>query len=115
MLRGMPLPRKPAVWTAIWRALAAGARAIAGPIAPTGPIGLEHCPECRRDRVVPVEWEPQDASSWAVTLRCGECGMWRELVASNEEVARYDVVLGRHEDAIRRALVELDDAAGFPR
>jgi hypothetical protein len=47
--------------------------------------------------------------------RCGECGLWRELVAGNEEVARYDAALDRREDAIRRALAEIDDAAGFTR
>jgi hypothetical protein len=104
-------PRPPR-WIAVVRSLRAGLRAMAGPGLPLSfqqaDAGLHRCPDCGRDHVCPVEWEAADDEHWAIALRCGDCGLWRDVLATNGEASVYDVVLDRHQRTIERALARLD-------
>ena len=55
--------------------------------------GLEDCPVCGRDFVQPVSWEPAGDAAWWMFLRCGECGMSREVAVSNAEADRFERAL----------------------
>ena len=55
--------------------------------------GLEICPVCERDFVQPVSWEPAGDAAWWMFLRCGECGMSREVAVSNAEADRFERAL----------------------
>ena len=55
--------------------------------------GLEICPVCGRDFVQPVSWEPAGEEAWWMFLRCGECGMSREVTVTNAEADRYERAL----------------------
>jgi len=55
--------------------------------------GLEICPVCKRDFVQPVSWEPAGEAAWWMFLRCGECGMSREIAVSNAEADRFERAL----------------------
>ena len=55
--------------------------------------GLEICPVCTRDFVQPVSWEPAGEAAWWMFLRCGECGMSREVAVSNAEADRFERAL----------------------
>jgi hypothetical protein len=70
--------------------------------------GLIECPSCRTDYVCPVEWEEVDETHWWMRLRCGGCGVWREVVANDEEAAGFDAALARQTASIERALAQLD-------
>jgi hypothetical protein len=72
------------------------------------PAGLIECLVCHTDHVCPVEWEEVDDTHWWMRLRCGACGVWREVVATDEEAARLDSALSQHMASIERALVRLD-------
>ena len=55
--------------------------------------GLEICPVCGRDFVQPVSWEPAGEAAWWMFLRCGECGMSREIAVSNADADRFERAL----------------------
>lgn len=73
--------------------------------------GLHRCPQCRRPFACPMEWETAGDDHWLIQLRCGACGEWREVLATNEEASAFDVVLDRQCDEIGRALkrIELEE------
>ena len=72
------------------------------------PTGLEYCPECRRPAVWPIAWEADGDEHWLIELRCGECGTWRGVRATNHEAKSFDVALNEHTDQICRALDRID-------
>jgi hypothetical protein len=93
----------------IRRTLAALARRVPGEWGlRRGPEPLVRCPACGTDRVCLVEWEESDDTHWWIRLRCGECAIWRDVVASDAEATQLDQALTRHAASIRRALVSLD-------
>ena len=51
---------------------------------------LDLCGACGEAFVVPVTWSESGPADWWLLLRCGSCGSWREVVASNTLVASYD-------------------------
>ena len=55
--------------------------------------GLEICPVCGRDFVQPVCWEPDGEAAWWMFLRCGECGISREVAVSNADADRFERAL----------------------
>jgi hypothetical protein len=55
--------------------------------------GLEVCPMCGRDFVQPVSWEPAGEAAWWMFLRCGECGVSREVAVTNAEADRFERAL----------------------
>src|SRR5919197_5281260 len=77
-------------------------------VQPPPSAGLETCRVCGRDFVSPVEWEPVDAATWWMLLRCGEWGTWREVTVSNAVAERYDAELDRRVDVLDRTLRRLD-------
>lgn len=83
--------------------LAAAARRLAG----TDP-GLHRCPACWTTFVCPVEWEIDGPEHWRIRLHCGECDVWRDVRATNEEAKAFDLELDRQLAQIERALVEVD-------
>jgi len=57
--------------------------------------GLSDCALCKRDAVVPVQWEPVGQERWWMFLRCAECGTSREVTVTNAVATRYDEELAR--------------------
>jgi hypothetical protein len=64
---------------------------------------LSICVHCARDFVAPVSFEPVGRDRWWMFLRCGQCGVSREVTVSNAEARRYDDELIGVMRAIRRA------------
>ena len=80
-------------------------------IAPgAAPASLETCVHCRRDAVVPVDWEPAGRERWWIFLRCAECGVSREVVVSDAIAMAYDEHLAEGQRAIGRALAASEEA-----
>jgi hypothetical protein len=69
---------------------------------------LETCPACKKDFVQPVSWEPEGDERWWMYLRCGECGMSREVSVSNADAERYEAALHSRASIISRALRRLE-------
>jgi hypothetical protein len=60
--------------------------------------------------VYPIDWEPVDDERWAIELRCGECGLVRDVVAPNAQTAEFDVLLDRQQRTIERELAHMEAA-----
>ena len=54
---------------------------------------LQLCRECGEDFVYPVTWTESGPDAWWLLLRCGGCGAWRDVGASNTAVAAFARVL----------------------
>lgn len=67
------------------------------------PTELHLCSECGEGFVCPVTWTESGPAEWWLLLRCGGCGAWRDVVASNQAVAAFDRSLDEHMDSIRCA------------
>jgi hypothetical protein len=72
--------------------------------------GLVVCQMCGSDFVNPVSWHEQGPSDWWIRLRCGGCGLVREVEVSNDEAERYDAELDRGMTKIASTLATLDRA-----
>ena len=70
--------------------------------------GLQVCPVCKSDYVVPVDWEPFGDERWWIFLRCGECGISRDVTVSDEVAQRYDAELQHSAAPILRAADRLE-------
>jgi len=70
--------------------------------------GLSTCVACRRDYVVPVEWETVGTDRWWMFLRCAQCGVSREVTVADAVAQRYDTELRLSAEAIRRAAEQLE-------
>jgi len=68
-------------------------------------LGL--CPKCGEEFVYPVTWTESGPADWWLLLRCGGCGSWRDVVASNHVVAAFDRMLDKEMDVIRAAAERL--------
>ena len=64
---------------------------------------LELCRDCGEDFVHPVTWTESGPNAWWLLLRCGGCGSWRDVVASNTAVAAFDRVLDERNAEIESA------------
>ncbi len=71
------------------------------------------CVACRRDFVNPVEWEPVGDARWSILLRCGQCGVMRDVTVSDEDAQRFDAALNQRAVPIERAVERLA-GAGSP-
>jgi hypothetical protein len=71
------------------------------------PTELHLCSECGQGFVYPVTWTESGPAAWWLLLRCGGCGTWRDVVASNQAVAAFDRTLDEAMDTIRRAAERL--------
>jgi uncharacterized Zn finger protein len=67
------------------------------------PKRLERCPRCGEEFVYPVTWTESGPADWWLLLRCGACGAWRDVIASNQAVAAFDRLLDEHVRVIRTA------------
>jgi hypothetical protein len=72
--------------------------------------GLVVCQTCGSDFVNPVSWHEQGQADWWIRLRCGGCGLVREVEVSNDEAERYDAELNHGMAKIASALARLDRA-----
>jgi hypothetical protein len=72
--------------------------------------GLHQCAFCRADSVVPVWWEDLDDERWHMLLRCGECGTYRDVVATDDVALAFERDLERGAAEIRAALARIDRA-----
>ena len=70
--------------------------------------GLNVCPCCRSDFVVPVDWEEADDTHWWIRLRCGECGHVREVTVEDDVAQRFDRALDASMVALRAAVASID-------
>jgi uncharacterized Zn finger protein len=61
---------------------------------------LHMCRKCYEDFVHPVTWTESGADSWWLLLRCGGCGSWRDVVATNTVVAKFDRVLDQNMESM---------------
>ena len=69
---------------------------------------LDLCPECGEEFVYPVTWTESGPADWWLLLRCGGCGAWRDVVASNCAVEAYERVLDEEMAVIRAAAERLE-------
>jgi hypothetical protein len=65
---------------------------------------LHRCQLCYDDSVVPVEAEPLELGLWAMRLRCGHCGTYRDVTVSDDDAQRYDRALSQGMAEIAAAL-----------
>jgi hypothetical protein len=68
---------------------------------------LHRCRECGEGFVYPVTWTESGPADWWLLLRCGGCGVWSDVVASNQAVAAFDRSLDQDMDLIRCAAERL--------
>ena len=71
---------------------------------------LIDCTACGAGVVNPVRHHTLDESTWWIRLRCGACGVVREVEASNEQARRLDADLDRGVTEIAAAVARLDRA-----
>jgi hypothetical protein len=79
-----------------------------GPAAPAAEAGLEVCVACGRDFVNTIEWDAVGEDRWWMLLRCGECGVVREVTVSDGDAQRFDAELNKRALPIARAAHRLD-------
>jgi hypothetical protein len=70
--------------------------------------GLHRCRDCGRSFVCPMDWEADGEEHWMIRLRCGECGVVRELRVTNAQASEFDLELYGQTVVIRRALDRID-------
>lgn len=56
----------------------------------------------------PVTWTELGPAAWWLLLRCGGCGTWRDLIASDHAVEAFDRALDEEMDVIRAAAERLE-------
>jgi hypothetical protein len=66
------------------------------------------CATCRRDFVVPVDWEEFGETSWWLSLRCGGCEARVELLADHVEVEAFCVELDDVLDDLERGASRME-------
>jgi hypothetical protein len=69
---------------------------------------LHLCRECGEEFVYPVTWTESGPAEWWLLLRCGGCGAWRDVVASDQAVAAFDRILDEGIEVIRSAAERLE-------
>jgi hypothetical protein len=75
---------------------------------PAADADLTVCPSCRSGYVIPTDWTAQEGTDWWIRLRCGECGLVREVVVPDAVAQGYDRRLGHGMDEISRVLHRLE-------
>ena len=88
----------------------AALRAIAGPTLPLPPsAALRCCPDCGRDRVTVIERTQHSGCLDLLRVRCGECELARDVVATRSESAALLAHHRAQRRSIENALAVLDD------
>jgi hypothetical protein len=52
--------------------------------------GLQVCPVCHADFVVPVWWEDLEGNRLRLLLRCGECGTHHDITVAGDVADRFE-------------------------
>jgi hypothetical protein len=80
-----------------------------------GPTPLIACPACGSDRACLVDSAEEDETHWWIRLRCAECEVWRDVVATDAEASELDHALMAAEVDVLIAALEHDviDASSF--
>jgi hypothetical protein len=78
-------------------------RSRRGPQRAASGTDLRSCSDCGKSFVYPVTWTESGPADWWLLLRCGSCGSWHDVLASNLVVADYDRILDADLDRIRDA------------
>jgi hypothetical protein len=86
-------------------------RSRRGPQRAASGADLRCCSDCGKAFAYPVTWTESGPADWWLLLRCGSCGSWRDVVASNPVVADYDRILDADLDTIRDAAAHLEREA----
>ena len=86
-------------------------RSDAAPRVPLAGPTSSCCSDCGKAFACPVTWTESGPADWWLLLRCGSCGSWRDVVASNPVVAAYDRILDEDLDTIRAAADRLEREA----
>jgi uncharacterized Zn finger protein len=66
------------------------------------------CHRCGSDFVNPVAWHEASETHWWIRLRCGECGLVREVEVTDEAAKRFEIELDRGVRKIAASLSRLD-------
>jgi hypothetical protein len=76
---------------------------------PRPPARLLKCRRCGSDFVNPVTWHEDGALHWWIRLRCGQCGVVRDVEkVTNEEAARFERELDRGVANIAATLARIE-------
>jgi hypothetical protein len=70
--------------------------------------GLQICPVCRADFVVPVWWEEMENDRLRLLLRCGECDTHHDLVVAGDVADRFEKDYMRVLEGMTKTLDRLD-------
>jgi hypothetical protein len=70
--------------------------------------GLHVCSACRSDFVHAFQRRRESEARWRITLRCGQCGGCRDVIASDDLARRFDEDVSRGLAAIASDLDTLD-------
>ncbi len=69
---------------------------------------LRRCPVCAADAVATHEYELLPGLQAAVLQRCGQCGVWRQIVTDLYVAERHERTLEADRNAIRRHVERLE-------
>jgi len=58
--------------------------------------------------VHPITWTESGPGGWWLLLRCGQCGVRRDVIASNLAVAEFDRVLDEELERIKSEVDRLE-------
>ena len=72
--------------------------------------GLQVCPVCRADYVVPVWWEEVENGRLRLLLRCGECDTHHDVEVAGDVADRFEKEYVSDLDAMAATLDRLDRA-----
>jgi hypothetical protein len=70
--------------------------------------GLQVCPVCRSDFVVPVWWEELEHKQLHLLLRCGECDTHHDLIVPGDVADRFEADYVRVLETMAAQLERLD-------
>jgi hypothetical protein len=60
--------------------------------------------------ICPLQWQPLRHGRWAIALRCGDCGLACDVVASNAQAADLYNTFDTQQRNMERELKRLDAA-----
>jgi hypothetical protein len=83
--------------------------ALTGPVQPLRAhgSGLVTCTTCGAEAVVPVDFADL-GDAWRIALRCGNCGVRRNVTLDDDEADEYGGALDCGVDQIARAVVVVE-------
>lgn len=70
---------------------------------------LEHCPECERDMVQPMSYEPLWGDRWLIARSCPNCGWAHDGVFPHEALRAFEEHLDGVDDYLWDELVRIQN------